>query len=403
MTFPYSPFDLTHVLSILQRRTLLPLPQALASTFLSKRGSASSSSSSSSSSPFFAPPLRCVSDSSLHSVASLLAVQLFSAIEYMHARGVMHRDVKPGNVLVLPYFYSDDSSSDSSDDEGPSRLRFVLADFGQARNVPPDSGSYAPSAADKKTGTLTPQVCTRWYRAPELLLSSPSYTPSVDVWSASLCVAEVLNHGEPLLKGGGDIDQLWKVAQLVGEDAGGRAKTPASSGGEQQQQQQQQRAGDYGKVSFKGLHAPAGVPLHLVCRQLRSPPPSSSSPPPSCLLATPSSASPPPPRRELAAAFLAKGLCGDPALRPSAAALLKKDPWLGGSGGAAAAEGERLLERLFGTCGRLRVEGKEEGEKEGVERRKRGQEADFCGEANGDPFGVDWESRLKAVDAIFSN
>lgn len=79
-----------------------------------------------------------------------------------------------------------------------------LADFGLARVFDPSS-----------TASMSHQVATRSYRAPELLFGSRHYTPMVDVWSAGVVMAELITL-QPLFPGNNDIDQMYKVFQLLG-------------------------------------------------------------------------------------------------------------------------------------------------------------------------------------------
>ena len=91
----------------------------------------------------------------------LLAYQLFLGLRHCHTSGIVHRDVKPGNILV-------------NED-----CRLKLADFGLARSRPFDDA-------------LTGYVVTRWYRAPELLVSSrESYGPAIDIWSGGCILCEM--------------------------------------------------------------------------------------------------------------------------------------------------------------------------------------------------------------------
>ena len=84
-------------------------------------------------------------------------------LAYCHSMGVMHRDLKPQNILVTR-------------DGG-----LKIADFGLARAFTPQ---HRP---------LTVEVITRWYRAPEILLGCNTYNASVDVWSVGCIVAEMAN------------------------------------------------------------------------------------------------------------------------------------------------------------------------------------------------------------------
>ncbi|GBF90178.1 cyclin-dependent kinase [Raphidocelis subcapitata] len=107
---------------------------------------------------------------------------LLRALAHCHACWVVHRDIKPNNMLV--------------DGNGG----FKLADFGLARIYgSPD-------------GRLTNQVFARWYRPPELLFGSTCYGPSIDIWAAGCVFAELLLR-RPWLPGTSDIDQLGKIFQ----------------------------------------------------------------------------------------------------------------------------------------------------------------------------------------------
>ena len=115
--------------------------------------------------------------------------RVLAALAHTHAQGVMHRDVKPANVLV----------SAGGD--------VKLGDFGLARKC--------PLQGDGGALHLTHQVQSRWYRAPELLFASRSYSPALDTWSAGCILAELLR-GEPLIAGTTDIDQLCRVVATLG-------------------------------------------------------------------------------------------------------------------------------------------------------------------------------------------
>ncbi|CAH1972671.1 unnamed protein product [Acanthoscelides obtectus] len=111
--------------------------------------------------------------------------QVTRAISYCHYNNIVHRDVKPENVLV-------------------STLGVVkLCDFGFARLV------TNPNEA------CTEYVATRWYRAPELLVGDPHYSSPVDVWAIGCLFAEMMT-GDPLFPGESDIDQLYLIVKLLG-------------------------------------------------------------------------------------------------------------------------------------------------------------------------------------------
>ena len=118
------------------------------------------------------------------------AHMLLSALAYIHSHRIIHRDVKPSNVLL-------------------SRNGTVkLADFGLARVI--DTVAAVGGAGD-----LSHQVATRWYRPPELLFASRSYSFSADIWSAGAVIGELMTL-TPLFPGNNDIDQMFRVFQIMG-------------------------------------------------------------------------------------------------------------------------------------------------------------------------------------------
>lgn len=112
-------------------------------------------------------------------------VQLLEGLSYCHSMGVMHRDLKPQNILVTR--------------DG----RLKLCDFGLAR-------TYIPN-----TRPLTVEVITRWYRAPEVLLGCNTYDCAVDMWSVGCIVAE-MSRKKPFFNGDSDIDQIHLIFRTLG-------------------------------------------------------------------------------------------------------------------------------------------------------------------------------------------
>lgn len=109
--------------------------------------------------------------------------QLLQGLDFLHSHRVVHRDLKPQNILVT------------------SGGQIKLADFGLAR-------IYSFQMA------LTSVVVTLWYRAPEVLLQS-SYATPVDLWSVGCIFAEMFRR-RPLFRGNSDVDQLGKIFDVVG-------------------------------------------------------------------------------------------------------------------------------------------------------------------------------------------
>jgi len=111
--------------------------------------------------------------------------QCCRGLAFCHARGVMHRDLKPQNLLV---------SRDG---------RLKIADFGLAR-------AFCPPIRP-----LTHEVVTLWYRPPEILLGSQTYAPPVDVWAIGTIFVEMVTK-RPLFPGDSEIDQLYKIFRQLG-------------------------------------------------------------------------------------------------------------------------------------------------------------------------------------------
>lgn len=112
--------------------------------------------------------------------------QVCKSINYLHEQNIVHRDIKPENLLV------------------DSNNKLKLCDFGFARSI--------KTAKDN----LTDYVATRWYRSPELLLTSGSYGPEVDNWSIG-CIMGELTDGDPLFPGDNEVDQLIVIQKVIGK------------------------------------------------------------------------------------------------------------------------------------------------------------------------------------------
>ncbi|KAF7834594.1 cyclin-dependent kinase D-3-like [Senna tora] len=115
-------------------------------------------------------------------------------LAYCHKKWVLHRDMKPNNLLI-----------------GPNG-QLKLADFGLARIF----GSPDRRFTHQRSGVPYVEfVFARWYRSPELLFGTKQYGSGVDVWAAACIFAELLLR-RPFLQGSSDIDQLGKIFAAFG-------------------------------------------------------------------------------------------------------------------------------------------------------------------------------------------
>ncbi|KAK2951775.1 putative Mitogen-activated protein kinase 5 [Blattamonas nauphoetae] len=118
-----------------------------------------------------------------------LTYQMLLGVAFMHEQGIMHRDLKPGNILV---------NKDCT---------VKITDFGLARPVLPNQ--------DLGSKMLTEYVATRWYRAPEIVLGSSNYGVESDMWSVGCLFAEFFTRS-PLFPGRDYLHQLHLIVERLG-------------------------------------------------------------------------------------------------------------------------------------------------------------------------------------------
>ncbi|BFZ64496.1 Serine/threonine protein kinase [Saitoella coloradoensis] len=154
------------------------------------------------------------------SIVKGILAQCISALWHIHLQGLFHRDVKPENILVTEVPVTPlrtplgSSSSHASSMAGHGRFdgamqaaascqyTIKVADFGLAREI-------------KATPPYTTYVSTRWYRAPEVLLRAPTYSAPVDIWAFGAMAVELATL-RPLFPGANEVDQVWRVCEVVG-------------------------------------------------------------------------------------------------------------------------------------------------------------------------------------------
>ena len=110
--------------------------------------------------------------------------QILRGLKYVHTAQVLHRDLKPSNLLLN------------------ANCDLKICDFGLART-------------SSERGFMTEYVVTRWYRAPELLLSCEDYTSAIDIWSMGCILAEILGR-KPLFPGKDYIHQMRLIVEVLG-------------------------------------------------------------------------------------------------------------------------------------------------------------------------------------------
>jgi len=115
----------------------------------------------------------------------LYVYQMLRSLSYIHSKGVCHRDIKPQNLLVDIHTHA-----------------LKLCDFGSAKILRPEESNIS-------------YICSRYYRAPELIFGASNYTPAIDLWSVGCVFAELLL-GKPLFPGESGIDQLVEIIKILG-------------------------------------------------------------------------------------------------------------------------------------------------------------------------------------------
>jgi glycogen synthase kinase 3 beta len=126
-------------------------------------------------------------------LTKLYSFQMIRAIAFMHMQGVLHRDIKPQNVLI-------DSSTN----------RVYLCDFGSAKKIASKDQNVA-------------YICSRYYRAPELIFGNMDYDTSIDVWSFGCVLAEMFS-GKPFFQGESTIEQLLQIIKILGTPSADQLK-----------------------------------------------------------------------------------------------------------------------------------------------------------------------------------
>jgi glycogen synthase kinase 3 beta len=115
----------------------------------------------------------------------LYVYQLCRSLAYIHSLGICHRDIKPQNLLI-----------------NPETRELKLCDFGSAKILVAGEPNVS-------------YICSRYYRAPELIFGASEYTPAIDIWSSGCVMAELIL-AQPIFAGESGIDQLVEIIKVLG-------------------------------------------------------------------------------------------------------------------------------------------------------------------------------------------
>lgn len=129
-----------------------------------------------------------------NALGKIYSYQMFRALAYIHNISICHRDIKPQNILINIQDH-----------------KLVLCDFGSAKILKPGEGSVA-------------YICSRYYRAPELILGEDYYNVAIDMWSIGCVIAEMFI-GEPIFCGKNSKDQFLKIMHVLGTPSSADVKS----------------------------------------------------------------------------------------------------------------------------------------------------------------------------------
>ncbi|EAY19398.1 CMGC family protein kinase [Trichomonas vaginalis G3] len=117
----------------------------------------------------------------------LFSYQLFAGLRYLHKRRIVHRDIKPQNLLV-------------NQETGVLKI----CDFGSAKIIKPGDKSVS-------------YIASRFYRAPELILDCQVYGPPIDIWASGCVIAEAINSASPLFVSETSNGQINAIIKIFGQ------------------------------------------------------------------------------------------------------------------------------------------------------------------------------------------
>ncbi|RIA93175.1 kinase-like domain-containing protein, partial [Glomus cerebriforme] len=153
-------------------------------------------------------------------IVQSITFQILEGLYFIHSYGIFHRDMKPENILISTrkkishecddnFIIQETDKNNWTDDikdiqDITDDVEYIvkIGDFGLAREI-------------KSKSPYTDYVSTRWYRAPEVLLRSNSYSSPIDLWAVGTILAELFTLN-PLFPGYSEIDQLFTISKVLG-------------------------------------------------------------------------------------------------------------------------------------------------------------------------------------------
>lgn len=118
-------------------------------------------------------------------LVKLYIYQLFRGLNYLSMISIAHRDIKPQNILVDKH-----------------KHKLIISDFGSAKQLVSTEVNLA-------------YICSRCYRAPELIFGATDYNTQIDMWSTGCVIIEMLK-GTPPFMGDSQVDQLKEIIKVLG-------------------------------------------------------------------------------------------------------------------------------------------------------------------------------------------